>query len=38
MDPHGPNDADDNGWLDGNWNGHHGKTPKLGGEVTSNTS
>lgn len=25
MEPHGPEDADDNGPLDGSWNGHHGK-------------
>lgn len=37
MEPHGPNDADDNGPLDGSWNGHHGKTSELGGGVTSNT-
>jgi hypothetical protein len=27
MEPHGPGDADDNGPLDGSWNGHHGKKP-----------
>lgn len=27
MEPHGPGDADDNGPLDGSWNGHHGKIP-----------
>jgi hypothetical protein len=27
MEPHDVTDADDNGSLDGSWNGHHGKTP-----------
>lgn len=27
MEPHDPSDADDNGPLDGSWNGHHGKCP-----------
>lgn len=25
MEPHSPSDADDNGPLDGSWNGHHGR-------------
>jgi hypothetical protein len=29
MEPHGPGDADDNGPLDGSWNGHHGKLPTV---------
>jgi hypothetical protein len=27
MEPHDITDADDNGPLDGSWNGYHGKTP-----------
>lgn len=29
MEPHEQTDPDDNGPLDGSWNGHHGKPPSL---------
>jgi hypothetical protein len=38
MEPHGPGDADDNGPLDGSWNGHHGKSPNFASKTTLHAS
>lgn len=38
MEPHGPDDADDNGPLDGSWNGHHGKILNLKGNAALNAA
>jgi hypothetical protein len=38
MEPHGPEDADDNGPLDGSWNGHHGKILNHESNATLNAS